>query len=207
MGAGHNPIIRKWKKYVKENHRWVIGIVITIIAIPLAAVAQNYFNRALTTSQYYYVPKALSKDQQNLPEAGCWSSIASNRNDAYRCSHASRIYDPCFTEISRSYVACPESPKGEERIFKLTLSQEVKNDNESAALIPWYVVLSNGRVCSFITGATATLIDGRLDYACSGDGDAYLVLPVEKDSDVLKIKCYEPSNRRVELCAIKEAWF
>lgn len=195
----------KIRSYLVQHHRWVIGICVPLVTAILIAYVQIIASKPLLTNQYYYTPKSITGNLASIPKADCQEPNSVNRNDAFRCFVGDHIYDPCFANVDGTYVVCPDTPYGKEQVYALHRTDKAY-ERTQFDIRPWYIILTSGQECRFITGATASVAGGRLDYGCTQRGD-YLVLPIEHSGDLLKIKCYNDKTKRVEYCAIKEAWF
>ena len=106
----------------------------------------------------------------------CFSaSVAVGRVDAFRCSAGSEINDPCFTNPFGSgerQVACPNPDL--EHVVVITLTDPLPDPSTAPApSAPWMLELTTGTSCTFITGATATVADLRLNYGCTDGGNLY----------------------------------
>jgi hypothetical protein len=126
----YDPIFLKIKIYAKEHHRWIIGIVVAVLAVPTGVYLQKQAASISQTSKNYYLPH-LKNVANNPKDADCWGSLSSMRHDAFRCAVGNVIYDPCFkkTNFESKLVGCPETPNGPEHVFTFTT-------NEKQATIP-----------------------------------------------------------------------
>jgi hypothetical protein len=103
----------------------------------------------------------------------CWTgSLATERNDAWRCLVGNLIYDPCFSSSDApGVVICPFASlrRGVEIYLSRALPRRYAgHQHPSLAGNPWNIELADGEHCVFITGAT-TVVDGkRLSYVCPG---------------------------------------
>lgn len=204
-----DEMLPKIREYLKKHHLAIMGILIAVIVVPWGVRLSNDAEVARIESQprtttYYFTPS--NKVELALVEdvASCWQSIASLRSDAYRCSLNDEIIDPCFRNSIADYVDCPSSPE-EHRILTVAEYEITSRTNENIESTPWFIKLEDGSVCRFITGATAAIGGGRVDYGC--DNQHWLSLPVNMDEEVYTIKCYVKNTDRIELCGISEAWY
>lgn len=197
--------------YIRKHHQWIIGSLIAVV-IPLSVYFFQHLDslKSETKKFYYSSPiSATGQDEDSLHSISCWTSaFSSNRRDAYRCVAENTISDPCFTlPNSDSIVSCPEDPH-DQAYYNVEGSlprEELGTSTSSRDGYPWYVVLSDGSECRFITGATALIGDMRLDYGCDGDGKS-LLLPIIETDGLMKINCYSDKGV-VSSCGIREAWF
>jgi len=195
------------KKYITIHHRWIIGILVALLIPLLIYALLKYDNERPKTEAYYFVPSD-NDIQISSKKADCWTaSISSIRSDAYRCSVDNGIHDPCFIDPfheSEDAVICPSNPYDKDAyigLAKIEKRNELNDKNYES--YPWYIELQDGSGCHFMTGATTTMADMRMDYGC--DSDSFLLLPIERTDQVMTIGCYK--NNRIEKCQIKEAWY
>jgi hypothetical protein len=100
----------------------------------------------------------------------CWSgSEAADRRDAWRCTAANEILDPCFSAHpgARS-VLCPSGPWSSTGVrLKLTrpLPRRLADRaRPSLKAQPWAIELTDGRRALFSSGASSELGGQRLNY-------------------------------------------
>ncbi|MFN8445885.1 MAG: hypothetical protein U0175_34155 [Caldilineaceae bacterium] len=107
-------------------------------------------------------------------DGSCWTnSISTTRADAWRCTVENTIYDPCFELPDQpDRVVCGANPASEEPGFPLHLTEPLPQANipaqaqEMAAVNGWLVLLADGTLCNFATGATTGVNGERLNYLC-----------------------------------------
>ncbi len=192
-------------EYINRNYKWIIGTIIAVAIPMMIYLLQRNDAKSLNTNTYYYTNTNTDINETNLQKANCWStSMNSNRSDSYRCSVDNSIYDPCFdVPFSISVIACPSEPyENNPEYFKIESRprSDVKVDES-----PWYIILDNNQECGYLSGATTSIADRRLDYGCDkGDYDS-LFLPIENDSGKQKIGCLK--KNRIEACLIREVWY
>jgi len=94
------------------------------------------------------------------------SSFVNGRNDAWRCFVGRFILDPCFeSPAANDRVLCVRSPWTRWGWLVLDrLDYELRNDG--ARQPPWALVLTDGRGCGFVSGATGFAHGRRLNYLC-----------------------------------------
>lgn len=209
-----NSIKRKiesvWR-YTRINHQWLIGLIIGM-TIPIVVIfVQKGISTGIVTEEYYFAPNSFYlENSENLEAANCWSrSISVDRTDALRCVSDNIIHDPCFSfPNQRNVVTCPESPFGEELYFKVTYDEgfdanekEYREKPDS----PWFLILSDGSNCRFITGASTGVAGMRADYSCDSEAIKYLLLPIDESRDTKTINCW--TGRSIDQCKIKEIWY
>jgi hypothetical protein len=95
-------------------------------------------------------------------------SLAAPRADAYRCTSAHRIYDPCFADGAAT-VACPTDPF-DDRGIVLHVTEPLPALPSPAAhtSIPWAMMLAGGTRCTLATGAS----DPAYPYTCDAPSAA-----------------------------------
>lgn len=201
--------------YFKKNSSWILGSIAILISvcIPLVTIIIEHKMGQEKTTETYYFANSFNASQENVlaaKEADCWiRSLSSNRSDAFRCMSENYIYDPCFIDpFNQDIVVCPGNSIGDDEYFKAKIEKVAYDQpiNQEKGF-PWFIRLYNGRDCRFITGATIEIADKRMDYLCDGsdETDNFLLLPITKDNELLKINCM--SKDKIGECDIKEAWY
>jgi hypothetical protein len=104
----------------------------------------------------------------------CWTdSLATEARDAYRCMQGNAIHDPCFAASAHARdVACFIDPWHPVTLLRLTRPLP-RHGSVPAGSLPWAIVTTSGRRCTFLTGATAPMGGERINYGCIGG--AYLI--------------------------------
>jgi hypothetical protein len=104
----------------------------------------------------------------------CFSGSSANpRSDAWRCSVGNSIADPCFSDPKvPSWVLCPEggSPFGTGMVriaLSRALPKSLGNRGSPGQGNPWAVKLADGKICTFLTGATFAYHGQRVNYGCT----------------------------------------
>lgn len=199
------------KRYLKTYHRWLIGILVTVLVVPLGVALQH---RAPETKQLSYLPPNTSATKSVTNDRlKCWSSQMTARGDAYSCSpngqddNADRL-DPCFVADDLQSVTCPNVPSDDRVSYSATtdLFRSIERvPLNKAQLAPWFITLDRGVKCRYSIGGASALLDGRIDYGC--DNRQSLLLPIDKASALWTIRCVNASRRVVETCKIREAWY
>ncbi|MCB0125919.1 MAG: hypothetical protein KDE58_26870, partial [Caldilineaceae bacterium] len=111
-------------------------------------------------------------------EGSCWTnSLSTLRADAWRCTVGNRIYDPCFALPDETDIlVCGADPSSDEPGFPLHLTEPLPipdlpaQAQAMAATNGWLVLLGDGTLCNFATGATTGVNGERLNYLCAGGG-------------------------------------
>jgi hypothetical protein len=83
------------------------------------------------------------------------------------------IYDPCFT-AKGGKIVCGVDPRWPDNGFTLKLTKRLPKASipaavkAAAARSGWRFELTDGTVCSPMTGATGLVGDDRINYGCTG---------------------------------------
>ena len=109
----------------------------------------------------------------NTLKGDCFAGSSSDaRSDAWRCTVGNSVSDPCFSDRAvASWVLCPldGSPFGT-KLLRISLSKALPknlgNHGVPGQGHPWAVRLSDGKVCTFLTGATFRFHGKRVSYGC-----------------------------------------
>lgn len=153
--------------------RVAVGVVLSLIVAASAAGA------AEKTRVTFYRPFAQGKLSPGLyvtktVKGQCFSgSSADPRSDAWRCSAANAIADPCFSDPKvPSWVLCPaDGTPFAVGVVRLALSRALPkslgNHGSAGEGNPWAIKLADGRVCTFLTGVTFAYHGDRVNYGCA----------------------------------------
>jgi len=112
-----------------------------------------------------------------VPErtGSCWTqSIASSRDDAWRCRMGNAIVDPCFSVPGVSgVVACGANPATGEAGFPLRLDAPLPaRIPETGPVRPWLLLLADGEVCAPFTGTMPRVGAEHAQWYCGKPGSA-----------------------------------
>jgi hypothetical protein len=132
--------------------------------------ASNASHASIVTNVKHFYPLG-ARDTPAL-SGNCWeTSLAAPRPDAWRCIVTDTIYDPCFSSSSyKNYVICNTAPAGDMRGIKVLLTDSLPvSTATSADHQPWTLRLSDGNICTFLTGATPIIDNQRVNYGCTND--------------------------------------
>jgi hypothetical protein len=161
-----------------------------ILALLAAAVASCAAAAALaggarSTSVAVYRPftsagalKASIKVDETRSGSCFASSLASRRDDAWRCTVADDIYDPCFSDPTGStgFVVCPEFGEPPRMVDRIDLTEALPAPENTAAPgtrkgLP-FVLLARpyAGYCDLLTGTTGTVRGRRVRYDCGLGG-------------------------------------
>ena len=143
----------------------------------------------------------------------CFASSAADpaRPDAWRCEVGNAIYDPCFTNLDQTRLACAEEPFSANAVM-LTLTKDLPADaagrepNFNFKAMPWALELENGQACTPLTGATVPIAGMRINYSC-GD-DAYVAGSVDRSRPLWRVFYQTPSRSlSLQQVAVTTAWY
>jgi hypothetical protein len=106
------------------------------------------------------------------------SSYVDTRSDAWRCFGRGFIYDPCFENLAEEEfgeLLCVRTPWSDSGV--LAFSALDYGDRFNAPDHPWAIVLTSGKRCRFVSGATGVSHGRRLNYICGRSGSFLYGLP------------------------------
>jgi len=137
------------------------------------------------TSVFVYRPftsagalKASIKVDERLSGSCFASSLASRRTDAWRCTVANDLYDPCFSAPSGSagFVVCPEFGSPPRRVDRIDLTADLPTPDNTAKPgtkrgLP-FVLLARpyAGYCDLVTGTNGRVRGRRVFYDCGLGG-------------------------------------
>ena len=169
--------------------RGALLAICALTALVLAAAAHAGGGRA--TNVVVYQPftsagelKASIRVDDTLSGSCFVGSLASPRRDAWRCTVANDVYDPCFSPpvqpdaptTAISFVVCPEFGLPPRRVDRIVLDEALPadgNTGEPGATRGRPFVLSArpyAGYCSVVTGAAGTVQGRRVSYDCGRGG-------------------------------------
>jgi hypothetical protein len=131
-----------------------------------------------------------------------------SRNDAYRCTIANELYDPCFS-TSASQVLCPtQGPWSNTGVLidtpgGLPSTAGIKDTGTSGQ--PWAIELADGTKCLPISGASNVIANQRLNFDCTGGVGLYG--NVQRSSPTWEIYVGEPHSALLKRGPIAIAWY
>jgi hypothetical protein len=94
----------------------------------------------------------------------------------FRCTAATRIYDPCYLDAKastteRSVMVCVRAPWSR-TVLRLRVRGPVSGGAAAPPTAPpWALRLASGRLCLLVGGAASVVSGRRMNYAC---GERYL---------------------------------
>lgn len=172
----------------------VLGVIVVLSLSALLAVQVTTHRGLLLAAAFGAVPPVAMTTLiefapagvQGEPQEGrCWTrSVAVARDNAWRCMVVNSIYDPCFSsEESEDAVVCDATPMNDGLGFRLDLTEPLPTETPlfSEGIHPWIIELEDGRICSFLQGATRGFEGQRLNYGC---GEETYILGDPRPDDV-----------------------
>lgn len=164
---------RRSRRRPRPPRRWLVPVV-TLIAVAggggaVAAVllrTEHTAQLAVFTAQGRLAPRFHVGARAR---GYCWeSSLAADTPNAYRCFRGNLILDPCFAPSAHARtVACFLDPWHPVTLLRLTRRLPRPGPPIQGTPLPWAIVTTDGRRCTFMTGATAPIAGERINYACS----------------------------------------
>jgi hypothetical protein len=125
-----------------------------------------------TTTVYRYQPALAAAPLPASSDNSCWTnSIASPRDDAFRCMTGNLIHDPCFP-LQRpedvppmGVMVCPHDPRvaSDDVGFVYDLSQ--LPSPQSARDSAWFMVV-DGSPCFMVTGTSGSIGGVAVPFEC-----------------------------------------
>lgn len=201
----------KAKSHLNINWaKWAaIAAAFSFIATIATPLYLRYSDEARKTAIFYYAfdNDVSQVNKKEIESIECWQG-PTGRNDEFKCSKSSSLIFPCFRHFTDyELVKCPKSPSDKDE-SGLYLTDANKNSEPGNMKIfqeitPWYISLNTGEKCEFISGATTSIANRRMDFGCK-DSKTTLHLPLSEDNGVYSISCLK--NGRLERCEIKEMW-
>jgi hypothetical protein len=148
---------------VRANERLFMRKFATALALAFAASAGAAAAQTLAAHTSTVLFTAKSMHVTAHATGYCWTgSIASTRNDAYRCMAGNNIHDPCFPLNAHS-VACPVDA-GQNTGVEIALTKPLPAHPRAAANA-WQMRLVSGALCNLGTGTTIP----DYPYYCTGN--------------------------------------
>jgi hypothetical protein len=137
--------------------------------------------------------------------ADCWvSSLAAPRANAWRCLVVNTIYDPCFSASPQaSYVICDANPAGDTRGLKAILAHPLPASTPRSGTQAWMMRLTDGPMCSFMTGASGIIGGERITYSCT---DGALLVGSPHIGSVWMVKELKKGQSQLIIVSVGEAW-
>jgi len=139
--------------------------------------------------------------------ATCQDSVTDFGNpDAYRCfSDDGGIVDPCFPyPDSSTRLLCLDSPDATRAVRVTTPDLPTPTERgPEADADPWAVEIDSAGVCTLLSGATTTVQDLRMNYACT-NGNGYG--SPDRTTSLWTIYYQPTGSRELEQRAVLRAW-
>ncbi len=168
-------------------------------------------------TQVHVYKVSQSAHMSRIARGSCFSgSGASRRADAWRCTVGNEIYDPCFFGATTyaplgQYVLCPAPPPAMTAV-KIVLTKPLPRaeGNKGKGLTrgdPWTIVLTGGKTCVFLTGATAAIGGKRINYGCRRSPSAGFLVGDPTRGQTWTIGFATSLKGPVKRVAIAAVWF
>lgn len=132
-------------------------------------------------------PEVLPTVQKN---GSCWvNSIASPRQDAWRCMVGNVISDPCFEMKQSGFVFCQMNPSQPD-FFVIKLTKDLPKASAPITVQDnwaWFLTLKDGTICSPFTGTRPFFNENQVAYyGCkSNNKDEQSVLLGDLTKDIV----------------------
>jgi hypothetical protein len=138
------------------------------------------------------------------------SAASSSRPDAWRCSAANAIQDPCYMQVmgDQKQLACARDPwSANVNLFTLegALPSGERKEQKAADAVPWALELADGSRCTLMTGGTYMMAGMRANYGCIGGRD--LFGDIDRSQPVWQIFSHTDKSIALTQSAIKVAWY
>ncbi len=159
---------------------FLTGVIVTGAA--RAAEADSAAPAEVTETEIIdYQPSRPWPDQLDFEAGDCWTqSLVVPRRDAWRCACGNSIYDPCFALEGGEYVIAGADPSTGDPGFliKLTKPLPEPEDYGKADDYVWMIELADGTVTAFMTGATGSVGEKRINFGLpeNDEGDPVAII-------------------------------
>jgi hypothetical protein len=161
----------------------ILSLLVAVVASCAAATALAGNARPTTVAIFRPFTnagalKASIKVEERLAGSCFASSLASRRTDAWRCTVANDIYDPCFSDPTGAagFVVCPEFGDPPRRVARIDLDKALPTPTNTAEPgtrrgLP-FVLLARpyAGYCDLLTGTTGSVQGRRVYYDCGLGG-------------------------------------
>jgi hypothetical protein len=128
---------------------------------------------------------------------------------AFRCTAATRVYDPCYLDakastMARSVMVCVSAPWSR-TVVRLRVRDPVSGGAAAAPTgPPWALRLLSGRLCLLVGGAASVVGGRRMNYACR---ERYLFGVPDATRPTWRIRqARTPGGAGMRQVAIATAW-
>jgi hypothetical protein len=122
----------------------------------------------------------------------------------YRCLKRNLIHDPCYWDLysTRERVVCVAAPWKRKVVV---LRSSSPGDEYTSKRRPWALILTSGRRCRFVTGATTVVHGRRLNYFCTGK--RYLFGYPDRRPRFWKVRqARDPQGAGMKKVRVRRAW-
>jgi len=162
---------------VKSASSRVVGLVAAVLVLvlgcgtPMTSSASP--SHTVTTTYSPWSSGGALKPSVRVAKTvtgSCWTgSIAVDAGNAYRCTSASYIYDPCFASPARhaGTVVCAINPWSDVVLMNLSSALPHLVKHQRNPLLVWAERLGNGERCVIDTGTGVSVAGATLNYYCS----------------------------------------
>lgn len=140
----------------------------------------------------------------------CWEGSLALYQDAnaWRCTAANQIMDPCFTppgQPDASQLTCASSPWAPATRLLLTqpLPLDAANSPGAGPTPVWAMELANGARCVLGTGTATQVGAVTLDYLCTSDG---LAGDVDRSHQPWTVQYRSARSSALRPVAVRNAW-
>lgn len=179
----HIAAARQPKLRSQPRARLVLALTLLVLAVGAGVAAASGFWRTQHTGHLpVFTSSGTLSPRFRVASTGvgyCWTdSLSTRAADAYRCMQGNVIHDPCFAATPHAdTVACFIDPW--HPVTLLHLSKKLpRHSRVTGPTLPWAIETTDGRRCTFLTGATAAMGGERINYGCT-DGSFLLGAPDE----------------------------
>jgi hypothetical protein len=154
------------------RRRLILALAALIVVVGAGvAIASGFWRTQHTGHLPIYSPQGALNPRFTVKatvSGHCFTdSAATSATDAYRCMQGSSIWDPCFAASAHATtVACFVDPWQPVTILRLTKPLPTRGHTTGASL-PWAIETTDGRHCTYFTGATGPMGGERVNYGCT----------------------------------------
>jgi hypothetical protein len=189
-------------------------VVLALGVMLTAAWSIGNAGAAQTTSAKIYkafTPHGNSTFRTRTRRGSCFNvSLVTQRRDAWRCTRASILFDPCFSSSKRKgIVLCPDAPwlgTGVKITLTKPLPKAGKRPGASLSLQPWALETYDGRQCRLISGATRVTDGERLNYGCAENEDPLWGFPDRSTQPWTIFTAQFDAEQLTDRATLRRAW-
>jgi hypothetical protein len=194
-------------------------VLVSLVALALAGSALAGGGRPTTIVAYQPFTvagslKASIRVDDTLSGSCFTGSIASPRKDAWRCTVANDLYDPCFSDLSgtATFVACPEFGSAPRTVDRIDLTEPLPANGNAAEPgtrkgLPWLVLARPyAGYCTRLTG-TPNTFEGKMEYYDCGRGGSLVGRPNRSTARWTAKLLTEGDNPTLYTVRVAIAWY